>query len=56
MPNKRKEGKSKVGLWLTDEQKNRLCEIAESLDMNLSDVIKLALREFDTNKEEKTKW
>ena len=47
MPNQRKKGKSKVGLWVTDSQRQRLEELAKMRGMNISDLIKEAIRLYD---------
>lgn len=47
MPNKRKKGKTKVGLWVTDQQRSRLEELAELRGLTVSDLIKEALRLYD---------
>ena len=47
MPNQRKKGKTKVGLWLTEQQRKRLDEMAEMKGLNISDMIKEAIRHYD---------
>lgn len=51
MPNQRKKGKTKVGLWVSDAQKKRLEELAEFRGMSVSDLIKEAIRLYDGQKE-----
>jgi len=47
MPNKRKKGKTKVGLWVDEKQSNRLRELADAKGVSVSDLIKEAIRLYD---------
>lgn len=47
MPNQRKKGKKKVGLWVDENQEARLREIAKANGMTVSDLIKEALRRME---------
>lgn len=47
MPNQRKKGKTKVGLWVDESQDARLRELAEQRGMSVSDLIKEAIRLYD---------
>lgn len=51
MPNQRKKGKRKVGLWVDDTQSERLRELAEAKGLSVSDLIKEALRLYDMSNE-----
>ena len=45
MPNQRKKGKKKVGLWVDETQEKRLKELAKKQSMSVSDLIKEALNQ-----------
>lgn len=47
MPNKRKKGKTKIGLWITDAMRLRLQELADMREMSISDLLKEAIRLYD---------
>ena len=47
MPNQRKKGKTKVGLWVDDTQSKRLHELADAKGLSVSDLIKEAIRLYD---------
>lgn len=48
MPNQRKKGKTKVGLWVDEAQRERLAELAESNGKSISDLIKEALKQYES--------
>jgi hypothetical protein len=50
MPNQRKKGKQKVGLWVDDAQSARLRQLAEEKGLTVSDLIKEAIRLYDMSK------
>ena len=47
MPNQRKKGKKKVGLWVDEAQEARLKQIAKAAGMSVSDLIKESLRRME---------
>ena len=47
MPNQRKKGKTKVGLWVDEVQNKRLQELAKIQGISVSDLIKEAIRLYD---------
>lgn len=47
MPNSRKLGKKKVGLWLYSQQIERLKQIAEENNMSISDLIKASIEMYE---------
>lgn len=47
MPNQRKKGKTKVGLWVDDAQSQRLRELADLRGVSVSDLIKEAIRLYE---------
>ena len=47
MPNQRKKGKTKVGLWVDDAQRERLAELAKANGKSMSDLIKEALHQYE---------
>lgn len=51
MPNQRKRGKKKVGLWVDGDQERELKEMAKAAGMTVSDLIKEAISKL---KKEKT--
>lgn len=55
MPNQRKKGKRKIGLWVEDAQGDRLRELADAKGLSVSDLIKEAIRLYDlsTQKEKR---
>lgn len=55
MPNQRKKGKTKVGLWVDDSQSKRLHELAEAKGLSVSDLIKEALRLYDLSTQTRRK-
>lgn len=47
MPNQRKKGKKKVGLWVDEAQEQRLKQLAKLNGMTVSDLIKEAISKLD---------
>lgn len=47
MPNQRKKGKKKVGLWVDEDQEQRLKELAKAVGMTVSDLIKEAIKQLN---------
>ena len=45
MPNKRKEGKKRIAVWLTQKERKALDSLVERMGIDMSEFVKMAISE-----------
>ena len=45
MPNKRKEGKKRIAVWLTQQEREALDRLVERMGIDMSGFVKMAISE-----------